>query len=68
MGCCKVKGCKHEAVSKGLCTYHSDPMRPSALPPDLRDGSDPMRPSALPKDLISSFNPMAPRYRDLNKK
>ena len=62
MSCCKVKGCSHEAVSKGLCTVHSNPLYVSALPFDLRDGSAPMRPSALPADLRSSFNPMAPSY------
>ena len=67
MSCCKVPGCTHGAKDKGLCTYHLDPMRQSALPLDLRDGSDPMRPSALPKALRSSFNPMAPRYLDLKK-
>jgi hypothetical protein len=41
-----------------------DPMRPSALPKDLRSKSDPMRPSALPEDLRSTFNPMWPRYID----
>lgn len=39
-----------------------DPMRPSALPKDLRSKSDPMRPSALPEDLRSTFNPMRPSY------
>ena len=67
MACCKVRGCTDDVVRKGLCTYHSDPMNPSALPLTLRDGSDPMRPSALPLGLRSSFNPMAPRYLDLKK-